>query len=492
MRKVIGTMAGAAMVLALASGLAAATPYFCDTLVTNGSHPTPFSQNKQNEPAVAVNPCVPTIAAAGVNDEIDLEACNNRERQDVSVHDRRRRVRHLLLRRQRLDWTQPSYTGWTARDCLGVVGTQPANPADNCDPHVGPIGTLPRYYENGLVADGDPAVGVRPATRRERHVRVDERLAAVLREHRANFSAERSEQAFKGFEAIAVSRLDSQNYAAAKAGDNNAWKAPVIVSKQNCALFSDHEMIAVDDASRQPVLRQRLRLRRRVPQPGEGRLPGADRPQPLVRRRRHVEPRAGSPAVNNATVGGRQDCAVEHRQQGNGLRVLGRHRLEDEDARDLHDPLVRRRQARSSVRRQVVTPHRRTGLPDPERAVCRSTAPRARAAGRSRRSTSRTARRPDDTRPTRSCSRGRTARRRRTRTRARTSRCVCSWSKNGGGTWTSGGIASPATDRPDFPAIAISPDGERRVPDVHELPRSRGSRRPRRRGCSAASSGTPT
>jgi hypothetical protein len=33
------------------------------------------------------------------------------------------------------------------------------------------------------------------------------------------------------------------------------------------------------------------------------------------------------------------------------------------------------------------------------------------------------------------------------------------WSKNGGGSWHSGGIASPATDRPDFPAIAISPSG---------------------------------
>ena len=32
-------------------------------------------------------------------------------------------------------------------------------------------------------------------------------------------------------------------------------------------------------------------------------------------------------------------------------------------------------------------------------------------------------------------------------------------SQNGSDTWTSGGVASPATDRPDFPAIAIAPDG---------------------------------
>ena len=33
------------------------------------------------------------------------------------------------------------------------------------------------------------------------------------------------------------------------------------------------------------------------------------------------------------------------------------------------------------------------------------------------------------------------------------------WSKNGGSSWTSGGVASPPSDRPDFPAIAISPNG---------------------------------
>jgi hypothetical protein len=33
------------------------------------------------------------------------------------------------------------------------------------------------------------------------------------------------------------------------------------------------------------------------------------------------------------------------------------------------------------------------------------------------------------------------------------------WSRNQGQTWTSGGVASPAGDRPDFAAVAISPDG---------------------------------
>ena len=73
-RRIILPMLAALTVLAMAAGPAAA--FNPDTLVTVGSPPSPFSQNKQNEPALAIDQNRPNIMVAGSNDEIDLEACN--------------------------------------------------------------------------------------------------------------------------------------------------------------------------------------------------------------------------------------------------------------------------------------------------------------------------------------------------------------------------------------------------------------------------------
>jgi hypothetical protein len=310
-------LAAAAVAAAVLFVPAALATHGGDTLVTVGSPPSPFPQNKQNEPAVAINPIVPNIVAAGANDEIDLEACNNRA-DNTCPFTAGVGVSGIYFSLNSGDsWQQPTYTGWTARDCLGLVGTLPSNPADNCDPHVGPIGTLPRYLESGLVADGDPAVafGPKPGPNGFHWSNGWRLYYANLA---SNFSSLRAEFTIKGFEAIAVSRLDDVNLGAAMAGQNGAWKAPVIATKQNAALFSDHEQIAVDDAESSPffgnvyvcdaAFRSQEISPNALPEPIQLNV-SSDGGDTWTTRQL-------SAAVNNIVVGGRQDCQVDTDSNG--------------------------------------------------------------------------------------------------------------------------------------------------------------------------------
>src|SRR5882762_2576134 len=203
----LAVISGAAVAVAAPAG---------EALVTVGSPTTPFSQNKQNEPAVAIDPGNPNIAVAGANEEIDMESCTAGAPNTCPFTPGVGVSGVYFSTNGGSSWTQPTYQGWTARDCVGPAA---------CTPHVGPIGTLPHYYEAGLVSDGDPAVAIGPRLGADGRFSWGNGSRLYYANLTSNFD---SSGTIKGFEGIAVSSTD--DVAAAAAGNASAWTAPSVIS----------------------------------------------------------------------------------------------------------------------------------------------------------------------------------------------------------------------------------------------------------------------
>jgi len=213
-----------------------------DTEVSVGSPPSPFSQNKQNEPALAVDPIDPQILAAGSNDNIDLEACNAGDPTSCPFTTGVGTSGIYFSFDGGGSWTQPTYTGYSARNCLGP---DPCSPDPN-----GPIGTLPNYYENGLVADGDPAVAFGPVPGTNGSFSFGNGARLYYANLTSNFGAKRSDYTLKGLEGVGVSRTDDlQTAAAGGSAGKAAWMPPVTIeSSSSAASFEDKEQIWADNA----------------------------------------------------------------------------------------------------------------------------------------------------------------------------------------------------------------------------------------------------
>ena len=262
-----------------------------ESKVTVGSPDTPYLPNGSNEPALAMDANHADVLAAGANDLVDNAPCNGSScdlTPDIGISG-------IYFSFDRgTTWTQPTYIGLTAQN-----GTT----------HVGPIHTLPNYFEHGMSSHGDPALAFGPKPDAQGHFS----WTNGSRLYYANLAFPLSTNpGFKGASAAAVSRTD--DIQAAAAGDQSAWMDPVIVSRQNAALLSDKEDVWADNAASSPFFGNVYVCNTAFRSVGGAPAPivlSASTDGGSTWRQRQL-----SAATNNAQTGGRQGCAVRSDSTG--------------------------------------------------------------------------------------------------------------------------------------------------------------------------------
>ena len=266
------------MLATVAAGSLAAVGSALGGNVSVGSPADTTPQNHQNEPAIAIDASNPNFAVAGWNDFVDWAPCPRADTRDFGTcadpADDGVGLSAVAFSFDRgKTWIQPTYTGWTAADCV---------PTDTCTAHEGPIHTLPWYYENRLVSSGDPAVAVGPIPQNGRFS-----WANGSRVYYANltgawpsgFAFPNPE--FHGVLGVGVSRLDKPTPASVL--DKASWKAPVIINTQTGqTAFEDKEQIWADNAESSPFFGRVYICNPEFRSVGQHRAPGGNFPAPLT------------------------------------------------------------------------------------------------------------------------------------------------------------------------------------------------------------------
>ncbi|HEY3009254.1 MAG TPA: sialidase family protein [Micromonosporaceae bacterium] len=246
-------MIGAVLALSAVGIPAAHAAPAADALVSVGSPTGNHPQNAQNEPALAVSAIRPDVLAAGANDLVDMQPCSRAAAIDHAACSFPLGTFNLGVGLAGVyfsfdrghTWTQPTYSGLTAADCSPTV--------EPCTPHVGPIHTVPNYYENGLRSRSDPGVafGPAPGPNGFSWANGDRLYYANLATNLTDTVMRNTGSSQNGFFGVTVSSID--NVTPERIANQANWSRPYFAAPT--AAFSsglDKEQIWADNAESSP------------------------------------------------------------------------------------------------------------------------------------------------------------------------------------------------------------------------------------------------
>ena len=250
--------AAGSVVWALSAGLpvahaAAPAPQATGTgaLVTVGSPTDMHPRNAQNEPALAVDPVSPNILAAGANDLVDMQPCSKQASTTAAACSFPLGTFNLGVGLLGVyfsfdsghNWIQPTYHGLTAAGCDPT--------AEPCTPQLGPIHTVPNYFENGLRSRSDPGVAFGPVPKNGQfsYTNGSRMYLATLATNLTDTKI--TQGGINSTEAITVSHID--NLTPTRVADQSNWSKPVFVPAHVATSAGlDKEQVWADNAATSP------------------------------------------------------------------------------------------------------------------------------------------------------------------------------------------------------------------------------------------------
>ncbi len=243
------SLLAAATIVSLTTTAAPARPSVDATgaLVSVGSPPDRHPRNAQNEPALAVDASRPDVLAAGANDLVDMQPCSEEAATTASACSFPLGTFNLGVGLggvyfsfdQGKDWTQPTYTGLTAAGC------DPTQ--EPCTPQVGPIHTVPNFYEAGLRSRSDPGVAFGPAPQGG-GFSWDNGSRLYYANLATNLTDTKIGGGINTSIAVAVSHID--NVTADRIQDQSNWSQPSLVTaRSSTSAGFDKEQIWADNVS---------------------------------------------------------------------------------------------------------------------------------------------------------------------------------------------------------------------------------------------------